>query len=103
MPADTADILAFCGAISVIGGAIIMIGKFLSPLMKLSGEVEDNIREIESINQKLARDHTLLEESEKADRLICRSLLDITSHMIHGNHVDEMKKTQKDMLDFLAQ
>lgn len=80
-----------------------MLVRFFTPILSLGREVEENSRQIASIKQKLGNDYQLLQESEKADKLICRTLLDITNHMIFGNHVDEMKTTRKELLDFLSQ
>ncbi|MGE4354518.1 MAG: hypothetical protein AB7D36_10605 [Oscillospiraceae bacterium] len=102
MGAHITTILAVCGGISVIGGAIAVMAKFIAPVLRLHKEVSEHSKQIQAIETNLEEDHQLLEASEKADRLICRALVDITGHMIHGDHVEEMKETQKEILDFLS-
>ncbi len=79
-----------------------MVAKFISPAIKLHSTVQSQQRQIADINTKLDNDYKLLNDCKEVDKLICRSLLDITNHMIYGNHTTDMKKTQKALLDFLA-
>lgn len=102
MQETVTGVLALCGGISVVGGAWAVIAKWIAPAMKLGANVREHDKMLEGINEKLRMDYERLLDSERADRLICRALVDITGHMIYGNHVDEMKKTQKALLDFLT-
>ncbi len=95
-------LLAICGGVSVIGGAWAVVAKFLSPAVKLHVTVQNQQKQIAEIIEKLDNDFRLLKECKEVDRLICRSLLDITNHMIYGNHTSDMKKTQKALLDYLS-
>lgn len=90
-------LLAICGAISVIGGALNII---------LNWRKESKITN----HDKALKDHELRirkleDESEEQDsfiKVLCSSVLALVSHEINGNSIDKLKDAQKDLQDFLV-
>ncbi len=72
------QILAACGAISIIGGAGAVIYKVVHPAFKFKNRVEK-----------------LEEHSEKENKCLAAML----NHQITGNGIDNMKKIRDELLE----
>lgn len=89
-------LLAICGAISVIGGAINLLINWRKESKitfhdKALKDHETRIRKLE--------DHA--KEQEGFIKVLCNSVLALVSHEINGNSIDKLKDAQKDLQDFL--
>lgn len=71
-------ILAVCGGISVIGGAVAVIHKWISPAIKLTTRVK------------------VLEEHDKRD------FETMLNSQISGNNVEQLKETRGKLISYLA-
>lgn len=89
-------LLALCGAISVIGGAInlIMNWKKESKITKHDKTLQDHETRI----KKLESDS---EGQESFTKVLCNSVLALVSHEINGNSHDKLEKAQEELQDFL--
>lgn len=90
-------LLAICGAISVIGGAINLL---------LNWRKESTITK----HDKALKDHEIrirkLEDDSKEQdefiKVLCNSVLALVSHEINGNSIDKLQNAQKELQDFLV-
>lgn len=89
-------LLALCGAISVIGGAInlIMNWKKESKITKHDKTLLDHETRI----KKLENDS---EGQESFSKVLCNSVLALVSHEINGNSHDKLEKAQEELQEFL--
>lgn len=88
------SLLAVCGGVSVVGGAVAVVVKWLSPAVSLS-------KRIEKIERNQARDLERLDEHEETQKLLCRGLLCLLE--VAENDVKEspenLKRIQSTKLD----
>ena len=87
-------ILAVCGAISVIGGAIAILYKWASPAIKLKNQVD----ELSESNAELTKKLELLTDNTQA---LCRCVLALLDSNINGNNIDSLKAVKDELQDFL--
>ena len=89
-------LLALCGAISVIGGAInlIMNWKKESKITRHDKTLQDHETRI----KKLENDS---EGQESFSKVLCNSVLALVSHEINGNSHDKLEKAQEELQEFL--
>lgn len=89
-------LLAICGAISVIGGAIniILNWRKTSRITKHELEIKDHERRISKLE-----DNSRSQDS--FTKVLCNSVLALVSHEINGNSVDKLKTAQEELQDFL--
>ncbi len=94
---DTVNtILAICGGISIIGGAVAVIWKWIKPAV--------NFRcRIERLEQKADNDFTSIQRIEEMQASMCQALIAIIDHDITGNHVEGLKKTKADLIKKLTE
>jgi hypothetical protein len=89
-------LLAICGAVSVIGGAVNII---------LNWKKESRItRHDLAIKDHETRIRKLEDNSRSQDsftKVLCNSVLALVSHEINGNSVDKLKTAQEELQDFL--
>jgi len=85
---------AIFGAISVIGGGATMIVKLFSPYKKLREDVSNHTVLLEKDNKRI-------NEKEKSDRIICKTLLVLIEHEITGNSIDKLKNTKQELQEYL--
>ena len=89
-------ILAICGGISVIGGAVAVIYKWIAPAVKLN-------KRVETLERHDKRDCEALQEIKDRDSLIMETLVTILNSQISGNNETELKKTRDKLISYLAQ
>ena len=77
-------LLSICGGISIIGGAVAVIHKWISPAIKLNERVE------------------VLEQPER-DSMILEVLSTMLDSQISGNNTEQLKKTREKLTQYLAQ
>lgn len=109
-------VLAVCGAIITISGAIAVIVNFVHKAKepnKIQNERIDKLEEaVETINNRLDRgDRHFLSDAERmsalereakaTNKVIIESLQALTSHAIDGNNVEQLKQSKKSLDDYL--
>lgn len=95
----------FCGvAIALVIIAVLIIDLIIKirELRKPKVQDEKTVRELlDSDNKRIKALEDSTARQDKELRLILRSQMDIIHHMIDGNGVDKMKKTQAAIEDYL--
>ena len=86
------QILAACGAISIIGGAGAVIYKVIHPAFKFKNRVE----KLEDYSEK---DYKRLENLEEMQKQQNKCLAAMLNHQITGNGIDNMKKIRDELLE----
>lgn len=89
-------ILAICGGITVIGGAITVVKKWIAPAVKLN----DRVLALERHDK---RDFEAMNEIKERDSLIMETLVTMLNSQISGNNVEQLKKTRDKLISYLAQ
>ena len=89
-------LLAICGALSTIGGAINLIRNWKkeSKVERHDGEIRDHEIRIRNLEDKT-------KEQEGFIKVLCNSTLALVSHEINGNSLDKLRDAQKELQDFL--
>jgi len=90
------DVLRVCQYITVIGGALIIVWRAVKFMSKIEDEIND-------INRKLDNDNKRIEELQTSTKHICTMLVRVADHMITGNHVDKMKETRDEILEYISE
>lgn len=89
-------ILAVCAAIVVIGNTIKTIKEWRKPRMDVERCLQNDNERIKDLEAKS-------KEHEKEFSLILRSQMVILQHMITGDHVEDLKKLQNEINQFLIE
>ena len=88
------DVLAVCGGISIIGGAVTVVHKWIAPAIKLNERVEvledHDRKDFETLKRISERDSLILE--------VLLTMLDIV-----GDNTEQLKKTKEKLTAYLAQ
>lgn len=109
-------VLAVCGAIITISGAIAIIVNFVQkakePNKRQDKRIEALELSIKHINDRLERgDRHFISDAERmsnlekevktTNKVIIESLQALTSHAIDGNNVEQLKNSKKALDDYL--
>lgn len=89
--------------ISLIAGAFALVWRVFTFTSNISKKIDTNSDEIRDIKEKLNRDYDKIDKLNQADKHICLFLIDISDHMINGNHIDKLKETRKNVINFLSE
>lgn len=89
--------------ISLIAGAVAVVWRVFTFTSNISKKIDTNSSEIRDIKEKLNRDYYKIDKLNQADKHICLFLVDISDHMINGNHIDKLKETRKNVITFLSE
>lgn len=87
--------LAICGGISLVGGAAAVIFRWIAPAFQLN-------KRVEVLEDHDKRDFEALKRIEERDALILKVLSTMLDSQITGNNVEELKKTKKELTEYLA-
>lgn len=90
--------LTLCGSIITIGGAGAIILKAYDKRKKPS---RDAMEMIKKHSEQLDNDNKRLKELEEGNKVVMQSLLAIMSHLIDGNHTEELKKSKEMVQEYL--
>ena len=109
-------VLAVCGAIITVSGAIAVIVNFVHKAKepnKIQNERIDKLEEaVETINDRLElgdrhflsdaeRMSALEQEVKTTNKVIIESLQALTSHAIDGNNIEQLKQSEKTLNNYL--
>lgn len=86
------DVLAVCGAISIIGGAGAVIYKVVSPAITLN-------KRVSAIEDIQAKDSARMKSIEDMQKQQSKSLAAMLNHMITGNGVESMKEIRDELMN----
>ena len=89
--------------ISLIAGAVAVVLRVFTFTFNIGKKIDTNSDEIRDIKEKLNRDYDKIDKLNQADKHICLFLVDISDHMINGNHIDKLKETRKNVITFLSE
>lgn len=89
--------------ISLIAGAVAVVWRVFTFTSNIDKKIDTNSEEIRDIKEKLNRDYNKIDKLNQADKHICLFLVDISDHMINGNHIDKLKETRKNVITFLSE
>lgn len=89
-------LLSICGGISIIGGAVAVIHKWISPAIKLNERVE-------VLEQHDRQDFETLKRISERDSMILEVLSTMLDSQISGNNTDQLKKTREKLTQYMAQ
>lgn len=94
-------VLAFCGAISTIGGAVEKVAKVVKAAKAPNDEQDRRIgaveKEIVDIKGFLAKDKKRIDSLEEGNRVTQRALLALLAHGIDGNNQKQMEEAKKEL------
>lgn len=88
-------VLAVCGGISIIGGAIAVIWKWVRPAVDIK-------KRVDILEQHDKRDYEALRDIAERDSFIMEALVTMLDSQINGNNVEELKKTRAKLIAHLA-
>ena len=89
--------------ISLIAGAVAVVWRVFTFTFNIGKKIDTNSDEIRDIKEKLNRDYEKIDKLNQADKHICLFLVDISDHMINGNHIAKLKETRKNVITFLSE
>lgn len=90
-------LLAICGAITTIGGAINLLLNW-----KKQSKVERHDSEIKDHEIRIRKLENKTKEQDGFIKVLCNSILALVSHEINGNSTDKLRDAQKELQDFLV-
>lgn len=89
------QVLAICGGVSIVGGAIAAIMGWIKPAFKFKGRVED-------LEVKVEKDYRAILEIKDTQSMLCQGMLALINSQISGNDIENLKKTRDSMLEHLS-
>lgn len=89
-------LLAICGTITTIGGAINLLLNW-----KKQSKVERHDTEIKDHEIRIRKLEDKTKDQEGFIKVLCNSILALVSHEINDNSKEELKNAQKELQDFL--
>lgn len=106
------DIIYFLGLIITVGGAQVVISRWLSPAKRLKQTVDDKVdksafnelkTKVEKLEQYQSIDHKELKVVELGNEKICKGILAIMDHELTGNSIEKLRKTKDELQDYLIE
>ncbi len=98
-------LVAIAAGIVAIGGAYTFIEHLVDKASVKSHKVEDKVAEHDRVIEKhaeyLNKDKQRLDDMEDSNKLIMRGLMQLMTHEIDGNHVDQLQKARDDINRYL--
>jgi len=90
--------LAICGSIITVGGAGAIVAKIVNKYRKPDKDRDEQMKKHQAM---LDNDNKRLKELEEGNKVVMQSLLAIMSHLIDGNHTEELKKSKEMVQEYL--
>lgn len=87
-------LLAFCGAVAIVGGAMTYLYKVIRPAISLVERVE----KLEQINKE---NEDLMDTLISSNKYLLKSILAMMESAINGNNIENLKKTKAELQDFI--
>jgi len=89
-------ILKACGAIAIIGTALAVVKKWISPAIKLN-------KRMLNIESQQKTDYQTIQEVKELNGLLCRGMICLIEHEVTGNGINDLKKVKVDMQNYLIE
>lgn len=86
------DILEICGWISIIGGAMAVIWRQVSPIVNI-------MKRITTLEKKITDQDKKMDKIEAMQKQQSKCLAALLNHMITGNGIETMKEIRDELLD----
>lgn len=90
------SVLAICGGISIIGGAVAVVWKWVRPAMQLKDRVD-------KLETKADNDFAAINDIKTMNAATCQALIAIIDHELTGNSVEGLKKTKNDLIKLITE
>jgi hypothetical protein len=87
-------VLAVCGTIAIIGGATVVIGRWIRPALSISSRVN-------ALEARSERDYKKIEQMERLLAANCRATLALLAHAASGNDTGKIQDAQEDLTNAL--
>lgn len=88
--------LALCGAIALIGSAVVVIRRWLNPAFSIRKEVAI----LNKCNDDTAK---LLKEIVETNKLLCSGMLQLLDYTITGTGIEKIDQVKSDLLKYLTE
>lgn len=92
-------LLAFFGAIAVVGGGVKIIVSALNPFKEVKAKVNEHENRFKKETKRLEELDESLERIEKEQKVQGKALMVLINHIVTGNDVDKLKKVYQDMVN----
>ena len=98
-------ILAFCGAVSTVGGAIEKIVTAFravkAPEQAQDAEIDDIKVRLDKIEHKLENDKKAIDDAKECNHVLTKGMLALLEHGINGNNIDQMRDAKNGVEAYL--
>ena len=98
-------VLALCGMISTIGGAVEKVARarkaIKAPEQRQDDEISGIKTRLDKIERKLENDKREIADSKECNHVLTKGMLALLEHGINGNNIDQMKDAKKDVNTYL--
>lgn len=95
-------LLAICGGVSIIGGAVAVVWKLIRPATQMVDRVETLERHDKESYKHMEEVEKALKNVENTQKETIKCLVSMLNHEITGNGVEEMKKTRDELIDLIG-
>lgn len=92
-------ILAFFGAVAIIGGGLKVLAQLLNPYKEIMNKLKKHDELLDNDNKRLKALNDTFDEIKEEQKLQGMALMEIMNHMISGNDVDKLKKRYQEMVE----
>lgn len=92
-------ILAFFGAVAIIGGGLKVLAQLLNPFKELKARLGKHDQLLDNDNKRLKAQEEMQAEIRAEMKLQGMALMEIMNHMISGNDVEKLKKRYQEMVE----
>ena len=102
------QILAICGAISVIGGAVAVLSgwykSWKAPKQKQDNRIEQIEKRITNIETSITgiNDYKNIRNTRDDMNLLMRSMFNLIENKITGNNIEGLKKTREELVNAMT-
>lgn len=90
--------LAMCGSIATIAGAGAILYRAYKSVKKPDTERDEALKKH---TEMLDNDNRRLKELEQSNKVLMQSMLAMMSHLIDGNHTEDLKQARDDLQNYL--
>jgi len=95
------DISPYLSAVVLIGGAVAVIVKWISPALKLAQDVKRMGERIDKLEEHDRKDLSVLEDFDRRMKAQNRAMLSVVNHMIDGNGIERLRESRDELQDLL--
>lgn len=98
-------ILALCGMVSTIGGAVEKVVRVWkatkAPEQRQNEEITAIKTRLDKVERKLENDKLEIADSKECNHVLTKGMLALLEHGINGNNIDQMKEAKHDVNTYL--